>query len=88
LQVIVQRASRWQVLRDVTPLTAGAEDVENAIEHVTDIGLTRAATPLGAWDQGFDVRPLIVGQVSMITLFDGLAIMEFDVLPASASRLL
>src|ERR1700729_2350301 len=66
-EVVVYRASRWQVLGDVTPLATGAENIHHTVHHLAHHDLTLAATMLGRRDQGFDQRPFLVGQVTRIT---------------------
>src|SRR5262249_46048411 len=48
---------------EVAPLAAGAYEVEDGIEYVAHGGLPRAASGVHG-DEGFDERPLLVGQVA------------------------
>lgn len=65
-QVVVHRAARRQVLRQGSPLTAGAEDVHHPIDHRTHIDRPLVATLLRRRDQRVDERPFLVGQVTRV----------------------
>ena len=52
-----------KVLGKVTPLAAGAEDVEDGVEDVAGVGLAGTATGVDR-DVGLDQGPLLVGDVA------------------------
>ena len=59
-KIIVRRRAWWKVLRQLTPLAAGVEHVEDSVE--------KFAAPVGLvltqwWHQRFDQLPLFIGHV-------------------------
>jgi len=66
LKVAMHGAARRQVFRQGPPLTGGAENIQNAVQHVTDHDLALAASAPGPWDQRFYNLPFSVGQVTGI----------------------
>src|SRR5271154_3825987 len=66
LEVVEQGASRRQVPGDIAPLTPGAQNVQEAIDHLAFIDLASATTTLGWRDQVLQVPPFLVGQVTWI----------------------
>src|SRR5208282_221447 len=67
LEIPVQRASRRQVLGDISPLTSGTQDIHDAIEDFPHVDLASPAATLGGWDHLLDQGPLLVGQVTRVT---------------------
>jgi len=61
-EVIMHRASGWQVLGKIAPLAAGAQNVHHAVDHLADIDAPFAAAGLARRDQRLDMRPLLIGQ--------------------------
>ena len=66
LEVVPHRATRGQVLGQCCPLAAGAEDVEDAVDHRAHVHHALLAAALGGRDQRPDQRPLRVGQITRI----------------------
>ena len=66
LGVVIDRAARRQVLRDLIPLTSRAQQIHQPVDHLTDIDRPLVAAPLGGRDQRRDQRPLLVRQVARI----------------------
>jgi hypothetical protein len=66
-EVIVRRALRLQILWQRLPLAPGREHIEDGVENLTDIDVTRSTAALGRWDHGRKHRPLRVGQITGIT---------------------
>src|SRR5450759_4056794 len=50
----------WQRL----PLAAGREHIEDGVENLTDIDVTRSTAALGRWDHGRKHRPLRVSPLA------------------------
>src|ERR1700686_2416822 len=69
LEIIVQGAAWRQILRDIPPLTASAQNVHDAVEHLADIDLAPASTVLRGRYRGFDACPLVVRQVAGVAKF-------------------
>src|SRR5271165_5439191 len=67
LEIAVQRASRRQVLGDVSPLASGAQDIHDAVEDLPHVDLASPAATLGGWDHPLDQGPLVVGQITRVT---------------------
>src|SRR5271167_4917496 len=67
IEVVVDRASRRQVLRDRTPLTAGRENVHQAVHHLPHDHCALATASLARRDQRFDQPPFVVGQIARIS---------------------
>src|SRR6266404_5905040 len=63
IEVIVDRAFRWQVLRDRAPLTAGRENVHEAVHHLPHDHRPLATAGLARRDQRFDQSPFLVGRL-------------------------
>src|SRR6185503_3972656 len=66
IEVVVDRAFRRQVFRDRAPLTAGRENVQEAVHHLPHVHPALATASLARWDQRFDQSPFIVGQIARI----------------------
>ena len=50
IEVVEQGASRGQVLGHVAPLAPGAQDIEQAVDHLADIDRASAPAMLGRRD--------------------------------------
>ena len=66
VEVAVDRAAGRKILGNGTPLTARAQDVHKAVDHLADVHAALVATPLGRWDQRLDQVPFLVRQVAGI----------------------
>src|SRR5262249_35076930 len=60
-EIAVHRATRRQILRDVAPLTAGAQDIHHPVEN-----FALAAAALGRGDQRLDLLPFRVREITRI----------------------
>src|SRR5450755_1870054 len=69
VEIIKQRAARWQVLRDCTPLASRAQNIHDPVHHFAHVDVALVAAALGWRDQQFDMRPFIVGQITRISQF-------------------
>jgi hypothetical protein len=67
IEVVVDRTFRRQVFRDRAPLTAGREDVHEAVHHLTHVHRPLASARLAGRDQRFDQSPFVVGQIARIS---------------------
>src|ERR1700761_919422 len=65
-KVVIDRAARRQVLRDRPPLTAGAEHIHQAVDHLALVHCALVAAALGPRDLRFDQPPFFVGQIARI----------------------
>jgi len=66
VKIFEQRAARRQILGDRPPLTAGAQNVHQAVHHFTDINTTLAAPSFGRWYQWRNMRPFIIRHVARV----------------------
>ena len=67
IEVVVDRAFRRQVFRDRAPLTAGRENVHEAVHHLPHDHRALAAASLARRDQRFNQPPFVVGQIARIS---------------------
>src|SRR5216684_14912 len=67
IEVVVDRAFRRQVFRDRAPLTAGRENVHQAVHHLPHDHRALATASLARRDQRFDQSPFVVGQIARIS---------------------
>ena len=67
IEVAVDRAFRWQVLRDRAPLTADRENVHQAVHHLPHDHRALATASLAGRDQRFNQSPFGVGQIARIS---------------------
>src|SRR5476651_971473 len=67
IEVVVDRASRRQVFRDRAPLTAGRENIHEAVNHLPHDHRALATASLARPDQWFDQSPFVVGQITRIS---------------------
>ena len=63
-EVVVHRATRRKILRNIAPLTTGAQDVHQAVHHRTHVGAALAAARLRRWNEWLDIRPFVVRQIA------------------------
>src|SRR5262249_17448807 len=63
----VDRGPGREVVRQQAPLAAGADQVEDGVEHLAQFG-RRPAGALGPGEERLDEGELVIGQVSVITL--------------------
>ncbi len=66
-EIVVHRAARRQILRQRSPLAAGAQEVHQTVDNSALVDRALVAAAFGGWDQRLDPVPLIVGQVAGIT---------------------
>src|SRR5580693_1169076 len=63
----MDRAFRGQIFRDRAPLTAGRENVHEAVYHLPHDHRTLTTASLARRDQRFDQSPFVVGQIARIS---------------------
>lgn len=66
VEIVEQRAARRQILRDRTPPASRTQNIHDAVHHFPHIHVPPVAAAFGRWNQSFDVRPLVVSQVTRI----------------------
>ena len=64
VEVAPDGALGWEVHREIPPLAAGTKDVEDRVEDVPDVGLTRPPAEGRRGDVRLDQGPLLVGDVA------------------------
>src|ERR1700731_1930330 len=69
IEVVVDRAFRRQIFRDRAPLTAGRQNVHEAVYHLPHDHPPLATASLARRDQRFDQSPFVVGQIARIAQF-------------------
>lgn len=67
LKVAVHRALRRKVLRQMPPLAAGFQHVQQTVDHLTKVHRAPAPTPLARRDERPDQRPLRIRQITRVT---------------------
>src|ERR1700720_1843908 len=67
-EVVVHRATRRKILRNIAPLTTGAQDVHQAVHHRTHVGAALAAARPRRRNERRDNRPLLVREVAWVPL--------------------
>ena len=65
-QIVIQGAFRWQILRNIAPLTPCAQHIHDPVDDLAHIDFAVSAAALGWWDERFDERPLCGGKVAGI----------------------
>ena len=65
-EVIIHRASRRQVLGNVTPLASRAQHVHKPVHLRSHVDTPLPAATLGGKDQRFNVTPFGIGQVARV----------------------
>src|ERR1039457_3175141 len=71
LEIIVGGALGLQVMGQHIPLATGTVLVEQRIEHLAHIDGAWRSTGFGRWDQGFQNGPLVIREVSWVSLTHG-----------------
>ena len=66
IEIVVQRAARRQVLRDRPPLTAGAQNIHQPVDHLAHVDVTPVATALGRRNERLHERPFLVGHIARV----------------------
>src|SRR6185437_2144895 len=66
IEVIMDRAFGRQVLRDVPPLAARAEDIHKTVHDLADVHRTLVAARFGGRKQRLDLRPFFVRQIMRV----------------------
>ena len=66
-EVVVDRAARWKILRKVTPLAAGTEDIHHPVHGRAHVGSPLTAAWLGWRNERFHKRPLVIRQVARVS---------------------
>ena len=65
-EVVVHRATRRKILRNIAPLTTGAQDVHQAVHHRTHVGAALAAARPRWRNERRNNRPLLVREVAWV----------------------
>src|ERR1035437_8318769 len=65
-EITKQRAFRWQVLGNITPLASGARHIHDAVHDFSRLNRALASAMFGRWNERLDVRPLIVRRIARI----------------------
>src|SRR5580700_3481269 len=66
IEIIVERRARRQVLGDRPPLTAGAQDIHQAVDNLAYDDMTPVAAALGWPNERLHQRPFLVRQIARI----------------------
>ena len=66
VQILPDRATGRQVLREGFPLAACPEHVKDGVQHLTNIHGPRSSPALGRTDQRFNLRPLTIRQIAVV----------------------
>jgi len=66
-EITVHCAARWQILRNGSPLTTGAEDLHQAVDHFAHSHRALIASRLGRRNFPFDDGPLLIGEITGVT---------------------
>ena len=82
-QIVVHCALRRQVLGQIAPLAARAQHIHHAVHHLPHHHPASPPAMFGRWDQRFNQRPLLVGQVGRIAQL--VAVVARAVLESSTS---
>ncbi len=64
--VIVHRAPGWKLVRQHAPRAAASIQVEDGVDHFTNVDFTRPTARLRRGNQWLDDRPLRIGQITGI----------------------
>src|SRR5271163_4402856 len=67
IEIAMDRAFRWKIFRDRAPLTAGRENVHEAVHHLPHDHRALATASLAPRDQWLDQSPFVVGQIARIS---------------------
>ena len=66
-EVVVHRATRRKILRNIAPLTTGAQDVHQAVHHRTHVGAALAAARPRRRNEWRNNPPLLIRQVAWVS---------------------
>ena len=66
IEIIVQRRARRQVRRNRAPLTAGAQNIHQAVDHLAHHDMTPVSTALGRRNERLHKRPFLVRHIARI----------------------
>jgi hypothetical protein len=68
IKVVPNSAPLGEVVRDIAPLTAGAQEIEDGVRDLSQVHLPGATHLLGGFDEGPHQLPLLVRQVTGVAL--------------------
>src|SRR6266581_6843020 len=54
----------WKLMRQGSPLASSSIQVQNGIDHFSDISCSWVSTWLGGWDERFEDGPFLLGQIT------------------------
>src|ERR1700677_3254988 len=66
IEIIIQRRERRQVRGDRPPLTAGAQDIHQAVDNLAHHDMTSVAAAFGGGNERLHKRPFFVRQIARI----------------------
>jgi len=66
-KIVMQRAARRKVFRNIPPLAAGAQDVHHAVHDGPHVRPPLTAAAFSGRDQRLDMGPFVVSQVARIS---------------------
>ena len=66
-EVSIDGAARRQILGKITPLASRAQHVHDGVERLSHVCFPSAPSPPRRGDEGFDMRPLLIGQVARVS---------------------
>src|SRR3990172_8236943 len=66
-KIVVDGGARWKILRQLAPLTAGAQHIADRIHHIAHVGFALAPALARRRDRRLDERPFRVRQIAWIT---------------------
>jgi len=69
IKILEQRTAWRQILGDRPPLATGAQNIHQTVHHFTDIDAPLAAPSLGRRDQGRNMRPFIIRNITGVAKF-------------------
>jgi hypothetical protein len=65
-EVVVDRGMRRKILRQLSPLAAGAVDIANGVENLAHVGRAAASARTRRREHRCDDRPLLVADIARI----------------------
>src|SRR5205085_12077557 len=66
VEIVEQRATRRQILRNRPPLASRAQNIHDPVHHLTNVNPTLVPSPFDRWNHRLHMRPLIVSQIAGI----------------------
>ena len=66
IQVVMHLAAGWKVFGNISPLTAGSEQLHDSNQDFSDIDRAFVPTRLGRWGQRSQLGPLLVRQAMSV----------------------